>query len=492
MIDWTLTIFVLLGTLPLLASLFQFNVIGLHSYFNHLSKTESYYPRVAIIVPAWNEDGVIANTVDRLILMDYPDDAVRIYVVDDASTDKTPEIMQMKCKQYAGRVFHLRREKGGEGKAHTLNHGIRLILEEDWAEAFLIIDADVLFEPAALRRMTRHLADDQVGSVTAYIKEGSQPGNLITRFIAFEYITAQAASRRAQNVLGFMACLAGGAQLHTRENMLAIGGQIDTSSLAEDTFTTFKTQLNGRKTIFDGNAIVWAEEPDNVVGVWKQRLRWARGNIQVSRTFKDIWLRSSLYHRLGHLTFFILWFTIILMPIFMILASIGLVGLFFSDFALSWYLFRMLWILNVITYLFVTLYSFHIDPPIARRAWIEGLIFPGLVSLIIIVLSALPSALDLILFDANIPTTQQELSVGVQCIILFMYSWLSINMVFAYLAYKLEARFNSKKTAKALILISGFGALLCAITLMSYIKEFQKAEMTWDKTEKSGKVVMPQ
>ncbi|WP_269446688.1 hypothetical protein [Blastococcus saxobsidens] len=43
-----------------------------------------------------------------------------------------------------------------------------------------------------------------------------------------------------------MACLAGGAQLHTRENLLAIGGQIDTSSLAEDTVTTFRTQLGGR------------------------------------------------------------------------------------------------------------------------------------------------------------------------------------------------------------------------------------------------------
>jgi len=492
MMDWVLTCFVLLGTLPLLASLFQFNVVGLHSHINHLPKTQAYTPHVAIIVPAWNEEGVIANTVDRLIQMEYPENAVRIYVVDDASTDSTPNIMQEKCLEYPGRVFHLRREKGGEGKAHTLNHGIRTILKEDWAEAFLIIDADVLFEPAALRRMTRHLADPDVGSVTAYIKEGSYPGNLMTRFIAFEYITAQAASRRAQNVLGFMACLAGGAQLHTRENLLAIGGQIDTSSLAEDTFTTFKTQLCNRKTIFDGNALVWAEEPDNVVGVWKQRLRWARGNIQVSRTFKQIWLQKNPIHRLGSFTFFALWFTIILMPVFMILASIGLVGLFFSDFAWSWYLFRLLWILNVITYLFVTIYSFHIDPPTAKRSWLEGLLFPGVVSLIIIVLSALPSALDILLFNLNRPTSAHELSFTAQCVILFMYSWLSLNMLFAYLAYRLELASKARFAPKCLILISGFGALLCAITLMSYVKEWQQADMTWDKTEKSGKVVIPQ
>ena len=68
----------------------------------------------------------------------------------------------------------------------------------------------------------------------------------MNRFISFEYISAQAGARRAQNVLGAQACLAGGAQLLRRESLEAIGGEIDTSSLAEDTFTTFNVQLAGR------------------------------------------------------------------------------------------------------------------------------------------------------------------------------------------------------------------------------------------------------
>ena len=90
---------------------------------------------------------------------------------------------------------------------------------DDWMQALLITDADVIFEPAALRTMTRHLADPRVGAVTAYIKEGSRPGNYLTRFIGYEYVTAQAAARRGQNVLGAIACLAGGAQLHSRANL---------------------------------------------------------------------------------------------------------------------------------------------------------------------------------------------------------------------------------------------------------------------------------
>jgi len=61
----------------------------------------------------------------------------------------------------------------------------------------------------------------------------------VTRSIAFEYITAQAAARRAQNVIHAHACLAGGSQLIRRSTLEAIGGAIDTETLAEDTVTTF-------------------------------------------------------------------------------------------------------------------------------------------------------------------------------------------------------------------------------------------------------------
>ena len=182
-------------------------------------------------------------------------------------------------------------------------------------EALLITDADVIFEPDSLRKMTRHLADPKVGAVTAYIKEGSRPGNYLTRFIGYEYITAQAAARRGQNVLGAIACLAGGAQLHSRANLVALGGRIDTSSLAEDTFTTFETQLRGRRVVFEPHATVWAEEPDSINGLWKQRLRWARGNVQVTLRYRRLWFRPHRGHRLGSVSFGIFWFCLFLQPL---------------------------------------------------------------------------------------------------------------------------------------------------------------------------------
>ncbi|MEA2179889.1 MAG: hypothetical protein QOG77_3186, partial [Solirubrobacteraceae bacterium] len=258
---WVLVAFVLLAAMPLLAGCYQSLLATFHPFRrSDPSHDPDVLPRVAIIVPAWNEAAVVGRTIDTLMRLDYPEDRLRVYVVDDASTDETPDVVAAKAEEYPGRAFHLRRELGGEGKAHTINHGLRRIQEDDWFQAVLVIDADVIFTERSLRRMARHLADPAIGAVTGYIKEGSRPANYMNRFIAYEYVNAQAGARRAQNVLGAQACLAGGAQLVRRDSLEAIGGVIDTSTLAEDTVTTLRIQLSGRKVVFEPHAIVWAEE----------------------------------------------------------------------------------------------------------------------------------------------------------------------------------------------------------------------------------------
>jgi cellulose synthase/poly-beta-1,6-N-acetylglucosamine synthase-like glycosyltransferase len=484
-----LTACVLAGSVPLLAGLWQYALIGVHGVRNHLPRSEDHTPRTAVVVPAWNEAAVIGGTIDRLTGLDYPVDSLRVYVVDDASDDATPEIVRAKEAAYPGRVFHLRREDGGQGKAHTLNHGLSVILDEDWAEAVLIIDADVIFELDALRRMTRHLADPEVGAVTAYIKEGSHPANYLKRFIGFEYVTAQAAARRSQNVLGAMACLAGGAQLHSRESLEAIGGQIDTETLAEDTITTLLTQLEGRRAIFEGNAVVWAEEPGDVGGLWKQRLRWARGNVQVNRRFHWIWFRRRRAGRLGGFSFGLFWFATFLMPAFMITSSISLIALYLIDYGYSLDVFRLLWMINVFTYLVVTSFSLMIDPGTARKSWLQALFFPGAVSLLIIIGTCFPPV-----FESFVPDLADRLGVPIgdtaaHAALLFAYAWLTLSMVVAWLAKLVEGT-RLKLLAPVLIYASGFGSLLSAITFSAWVKEARGAEARWDKTEKTGQVVI--
>jgi cellulose synthase/poly-beta-1,6-N-acetylglucosamine synthase-like glycosyltransferase len=99
--------------------------------------------------------------------------------------------------------------------------------------------------------------------------------------------------------------------------------------------STILTQLDGRTVIFEPYAVVLAEEPEGIGALWKQRLRWGRGNIQVTKRFSHLWFRPWNHRRLGSFSFGIIWFSVLLLPVTMVLSSIGLIGLYFlgSDLA---------------------------------------------------------------------------------------------------------------------------------------------------------------
>jgi cellulose synthase/poly-beta-1,6-N-acetylglucosamine synthase-like glycosyltransferase len=487
-LEWALAVLVLAGTLPLLTGSYQSLLAGLHRFRGGVDGELEAEPRVAVLVPAWNEAAVVARTIDTLVHLEYPPDRLRVYVVDDASTDATPDVVRGKAREYPGRVFHLRRERGGEGKAHTLNHGLRSVHAEGWYEAVLIIDADVIFTARSLSHMVRHLGDPRVGAVTAYIKEGSRPANYMNRSIAYEYVNAQAGARRAQNLMGAQACLAGGAQLIRREGLEAIGGAIDTTSLAEDTFTTLNLQLSGWKVVFEPHAIVWAEEPRDVAGLWKQRLRWGRGNVQVTRRFRRIWLRGHSVGRLGSISFAVIWFSVLLMPVFMVASSSALIALFLEDRDFSFGLFRALWAVNLGTYLLVTLSSFSLDPQTARACWRQGFAFPGLISLAIIIYTLDPSFLDARGTDlAGQAGVDPDAGLGTG-ILLFAYAWPAVSMLAAYAVKQIEVQRGMSWLARPLLYLVGYGPLLCAITAAAYVEEARGRALIWEKTEKRGAV----
>ena len=483
-----LVVFVVLGSVPLFVAAVQYLLVGLHRWKNHYDECGDHLPNVAVLIPAWNEAAVLDTTIEQLLRLEYPPERLRIYVVDDASTDDTPALLARKAAEHPGRVFSLRREQGGEGKSHTLNHGLRIILGEPWMQALLIMDADVVYEPDSLRKMTRHLADPDVGAVTAYIKEGSARPATLTRFIGYEYITAQAAARRAQNVLGALACLAGGAQLHSRANLEALGGAIDTTSLAEDTFTTFETQLRGRSVVFEPNATVWAEEPADIGGLWKQRLRWARGNVQVTRRYKGVWFRPRAKHRLGGFVFGMMWFSTTLLPLLMILSSAALTTLWFVDRELSRSAFRWSWIINALCYLFVTSYALLLDTGTAKKAWRQAILFPGLVSVVIIVWTCFPAIFRWSGEQITDATGWVVSTAGTDLLMLGVYLWVAGCML-AAVACKAVDRAGLHRLGSAGLYVCGFGPLLCAVTFTAYVKELRGAEQRWDKTEKTGKVL---
>jgi len=374
-----------------------------------------------------------------------------------------------------------------------LNAGLQRVLSDDWAQAILITDADVLFTPESVARMARHFADPKVGAVTAYVKEGSKPAKYVNRCIAYEYATAQAVARRAMNLLGAQACLAGGAQLHRRENLEAIGGAIDTTTLAEDTVTTFETQLRGRTVVFEPNAHVYAEEPEGVRALWGQRVRWGRGNFQVTSKYRDLWFRRGRHPKLGSIRFAFSWFVVLLQPLLLILSSLSLVFLYFADAEVQFSVFRSLWIINGIVYVIVIFGAWSVDPDTLKRTWVEAILFPGIVSAALVFYSVFPgmvSHLGTWLTETLSISPQASSVIGVT-LTLFMYSWLALSMAVAYAGKAFEKfKYGGRQLGMILVLIGGYGSLLCAVTLAAVIAEVRGKKQVWVKTEKTGKVAL--
>ena len=112
-----------------------------------LDAVDVSYPAITVLTAAYNEAGVIAETVTRILRQDYPGE-LRAIVIDDGSSDGTAEIVEQ-LALLDSRVRLLRAEHGG--KAAALN----LALAEVRTRLVATVDADTLLMPQSLRRAAR-------------------------------------------------------------------------------------------------------------------------------------------------------------------------------------------------------------------------------------------------------------------------------------------------------------------------------------------------
>jgi cellulose synthase/poly-beta-1,6-N-acetylglucosamine synthase-like glycosyltransferase len=124
----------------------------------------------------------------------------------------------------------------------------------------------------------RWFADPTVGAVAGNAKVGNRL-NMLTRWQALEYVTAQNLERRALATLGCITVVPGAVGAWRREAIVKLGG-FPSNTLAEDQDLTIMVQRAGYKVLFDQQAIAWTEAPDTMDGLAKQRFRWAFGTLQ--------------------------------------------------------------------------------------------------------------------------------------------------------------------------------------------------------------------
>jgi len=236
----------------------------------------SHLPAVTILVPAHNEEKVIERTIQSLLALDYPPDRLDILVVNDASTDSTPEILDRLVACYPRvRVVHRTTEVGGRGKSAVLNHALAHITREYIA----VYDADNRPEPAAVKALMSHFANHpELGAVVGKFRTGNRRRNLLTRFINIEGLSYQGIIQSGRCQLYRIAMLTGTNYIIRRSVVEQVGGW-DEKALTEDAELSMRVYEAGYRIAYIPNSVSWEQEPETL-RVWiKQRTRWSRGNI---------------------------------------------------------------------------------------------------------------------------------------------------------------------------------------------------------------------
>jgi cellulose synthase/poly-beta-1,6-N-acetylglucosamine synthase-like glycosyltransferase/spore germination protein YaaH/peptidoglycan/xylan/chitin deacetylase (PgdA/CDA1 family) len=224
---------------------------------------------VSVLIPCFNEEKVIVASVGRILASQWG--RLEVLVLDDGSTDNTAAVVRQAFGGDA-RVRVLSFANGG--KATALNRG----LAQTRGEIVVALDADTLFAAETLPRLARWFVDPKVGAVAGNAVVGNRL-NLITRWQALEYVTAQNLERRALAALGAVTVVPGAVGAWRREALERLGGY-PADTLAEDQDLTLACQRAGWRVEFDPDARAYTEAPDTIAGLLKQRFRWSFGTLQ--------------------------------------------------------------------------------------------------------------------------------------------------------------------------------------------------------------------
>jgi poly-beta-1,6 N-acetyl-D-glucosamine synthase len=242
-------------------------------------KETKVFPKISIIVPAFNEAKTIKNCIESLQSLDYPN--FEIIVVDDGSSDNTFEVASQ-CKG----AMVLRQEN--QGKPIALNNGI----SNSSGEVILTVDADTELDKGALKPIAnRFAANSKLGAVAGNVKVKRELAILNTIQSA-EYATGINLVRKGQSLLGTVMVVPGPVAAIRKEAVEAVGFFSD-DTFAEDFDITVKILKKGYEIEYEEASLAYTDAPKNTEDLMKQRRRWYRGMLQVLDKHKDLYFNRK-------------------------------------------------------------------------------------------------------------------------------------------------------------------------------------------------------
>ncbi|QLH02901.1 glycosyl transferase [Nitrosopumilus cobalaminigenes] len=310
------------------------------------------FPKISVVIPAYNEEKVIANTIEGLLETKYPNK--EIIFVDDGSKDATLSI----ASRYKDQIRVLHKENGG--KATALNYGMVYAK----GEIIVIVDADTIIGRNALKEIVKGFEiNEHVAAVAGNIKVRNRM-NWITKCQALEYITGIQIIRRAFDVFGSITIVPGALGAF-RKSFLTEAGAYGKDTIVEDFDQTIKLLKAGLITQGSSKATAYTEAPNTLKDFVAQRKRWYRGNIQVLKRHSDA-LTNPRFGYLQRLSLPYLFLGMVVTPIIGFIATANaILGIIMGD---GLYILQISLIFIVVHYLMTAL-ALRIDDEDPKLLW---------------------------------------------------------------------------------------------------------------------------
>jgi len=231
--------------------------------------------RITLLIPCHNEENAIRKSIQSWLGQTRPPD--EIIVVDDSSTDSTPDIL----KEYEGQLTAVKTPKNLGNKSHAQEYGLQFVT----GDIFIASDADTILQSDFIEKIAKDFEDPAVVAVGGYVK--SLKYNWLTRHRAFEYSIGQNFHKLAQSYINFMFVIPGAAGAF-RTDIFRKYLSFDHDSITEDLDFTYKLHKRGLKVHYNREAIVYTQDPSTLSCYMNQMRRWFGGGWQNLMKHHDI------------------------------------------------------------------------------------------------------------------------------------------------------------------------------------------------------------
>jgi len=240
------------------------------------------WPTVSVVVTAYNEADVLPATVDACLSLSYPAERLDVVVgYEAASSDGTGTVARHLAERHE-RVRAVERSAPPAGKAAATNHA----LAHASGDIVALLDADQRLERGALTRAVRWFADDSVWCVKGRCFGVNPRDSLLALCATVERGLVERTEFYARDLLGGFTLFTGG-QAFFRASALDRLGGFDESLLVEDVAMAGRIQAAGGTIRVDPGVVTRERNPAGLCAWWHQRVRWARGGMQVARRYLD-------------------------------------------------------------------------------------------------------------------------------------------------------------------------------------------------------------